>query len=119
MPLGDLSFWQGAGSGAVAALTTLAGPVLHRRSGRLARLEREVQACKKRDAEFIVVKAGFRLLVGIVSREMPHSPELRICRDLLDTRLPLTEAEGDPSLLNELLVDFEPVGAGGTRSTTA
>ena len=102
MPLGDLSFWQGAGSGAVAALTTLAGPILHRRSGRLGRLEREVEACKKRDAEFIVVKAGFRLLVGIVSREMPNSPELRMCRDLLDTRLPLTEADGDPSLLDGL-----------------
>ena len=47
-------------------------------------------------------------LVGIVAREMPHSPELRMCRDLLDTRLPLTEVDGDPSLLDGLFPDAPP-----------
>jgi len=106
MPL-DGGFWAGVGAGAAPVLG-LVGAAMSRRNGRLARLEREVEACKKRDAEFVIVKAGLRLLVGLVSREMPLSPELRMFRDLMDQ---LTSAEDLSHIagVDELLAQLKDV----------
>lgn len=55
--------------------------------GRIARLEKEVEECRQRDADFKVVAAGFRMVVGEMMRDHPQSPALQMCGDLLTRRL--------------------------------
>lgn len=74
------------------------------RHGRLAKLEREVEECRHRDARMKVVEAGFRLVVGEMVRENPNSPALRMCGDLLNRKLgPVPhDMAGFQDLLNDL-----------------
>lgn len=54
--------------------------------GRISKLEKEVDECRKRDADFKVLGAGFRMIVGEVMRENPTSPALQMCGDLLSRK---------------------------------
>lgn len=51
------------------------------------KLDVEVQECRKRDANIVVVMAGVQLLVGKLERDDPDSIELRMFGDLLNRRL--------------------------------
>ena len=109
MPWGfltDPSLWTGAGGGGVIGLVT---GVVTRRTGRIAKLEAEVEACKERDARVIVIEAGFRLVVGGLMRERPNSPELRMCADLLNRVLPLKPGETDLSAFKDLMAELDKV----------
>jgi hypothetical protein len=101
------SWWSGAATGGGVALISAISAIFTRRNGRLARLEREVEACKQRDARMLVVEAGFRVLVGALARREPESPELRMCRDLLAKHLPITAADRDLSGFEDLLAAID------------
>lgn len=88
----DPSLWGGAGGGAAIGLVT--GHFKTNR-GRIARLEKEVEECRQRDADFKVVAAGFRMVVGEMQRENPKSPALKMCGDLLSRKL------GPPPTIDE------------------
>ncbi|MDP8994028.1 MAG: hypothetical protein M3N07_03445 [Pseudomonadota bacterium] len=103
MSIANAGFWEGVFSGGFAAAIASATAIFTRRSGRLARLEQEVAACKRRDARMLVVEAGFRLVVGALARREPDSPELKICRDLLNKHLPLTDQDRDLSGFADVL----------------
>jgi hypothetical protein len=55
--------------------------------GRITKLEKEVEECRERDADFKVLAAGFRMVVGEMMRENPMSPALQMCGDLLNKKL--------------------------------
>lgn len=55
--------------------------------GRISKLEKEVEECRERDADFKVLSAGFRMVVGEMMRENPNSPALQMCGDLLNKKL--------------------------------
>lgn len=74
------------GSGGAGILGFVGGHIKSR-NGRVANLEREVAACRKRDADVTILKAGMRILFGKVQREHPDSVELRMFGDLLARRL--------------------------------
>lgn len=80
----DPAVW-GTGAGA-AALGLVTGHFKTNR-GRIDRLEKEVEECRRRDADFRVVAAGFRMVVGEMQRENPRSPALQMCSDLLNRKL--------------------------------
>lgn len=80
----DPQTW-GSGLGG-AALGLVTGHFRTNR-GRIAKLEAEVNECRKRDADLHVVKAGVRLLVGEMMRENPASPALQMFGDLLAQKL--------------------------------
>jgi hypothetical protein len=71
--------WSGAGS---AAVGFIAGH-LKMRHGRMARLEKEVAECRKRDARVHVLEAGVRMVVGELLHRDPGNPALRMFGDLL------------------------------------
>lgn len=54
--------------------------------GRISKLEKEVEECRARDADFKVLAAGFRMVVGEVMRENPKSPALQMCGDMLNRK---------------------------------
>lgn len=51
------------------------------------KLDSEVQECRKRDANIVVVLAGVQLLVGKLERDDPTSVELKMFGDLLNRKL--------------------------------
>lgn len=71
--------------------------------GRVAKLEKEVEECRKRDADFQIITAGVRMVVGKMRREDPDSPELRMFADLCHRRLGPPPAMDDfADLLSQL-----------------
>ena len=117
MALLDATFWQGVGAGGISAAVASATTFLTRRHGRLSRLEDEVAACKRRDARMLVVEAGFRLVVGALARREPNSPELRMCRDLLNKHLPLSQLDCNLTAFGDLLnsLDIQPGSAAAAK----
>jgi hypothetical protein len=91
--------WTGAGT---AVLGFIGGHVKVR-TGRLAKLETEVAECRKRDADFEILKAGVRMMVGEMKRSNPSSPALQMFGDLLERRLgPPPPIDDLQHLLNEI-----------------
>ena len=82
--LADPALWGTGLGGTVLGLVT--GHFKTNR-GRIAKLEAEVEECRKRDADFKVVAAGFRMVVGEMMRDNPQSPALQMCGDLLARKL--------------------------------
>lgn len=88
-----MGFWEGfldpaawsTGIGG-AALGLVTGHFKTNR-GRISKLEQEVRECHKRDADFRVFAAGFRMVVGEMARDNPNSPALKLCGDLLNKKL--------------------------------
>lgn len=78
----DPQVWLTASGGGGGLLGFIAGQV-RSRGRRIAALEREVQECRKRDARFYVVEAGFRMVVGEMQRKDPDSEVLKQTGDLL------------------------------------
>lgn len=79
----DPQLWGGTAGGAFLGLVT--GHFKTNR-GRITKLEQKVEECRKRDADFQVLGAGFRMIVGEVMRENPNSPALKMCGDLLSRK---------------------------------
>lgn len=97
--LTDPSQWAIALGGAVAGGAT---GLFKTNRGRIARLEKEVEECRQRDADFRVVAAGFRMVVGEMMRDNPHSPALQMCGDLLNRKLgPPPTVDEFSDLLNQ------------------
>lgn len=95
----DPAVWAGSGG---AAFGALAGHLSTRR-GRLAKLEAEVTECRKRDGDFVVVSAAFRMMVGEMARQDEHNPVLRMTRDLLQRKLgPVPSIEDMADLLRQV-----------------
>lgn len=88
----DPSVW-GTGVGGTA-LGLVTGHFKTNR-GRITRLEKEVEECRERDADFKVLAAGFRMVVGEVMRDNPRSPALKMCGDLLANKF------GPPPTIDE------------------
>lgn len=82
-PLFDPAVWAGAGA---AALAFVGGRVT-KRDARISKLEEEVEECRKRDADVLILTAGVRLMVGEMKRRSPGSPALQMFGDLLNRRL--------------------------------
>lgn len=80
----DPTIWAPGLGGGIVGLVT--GHFKTNR-GRISKLEQEVEECRQRDADFKVVAAGFRMVVGEMMRDHPKSPALQMCGDLLTRRL--------------------------------
>jgi hypothetical protein len=85
------------GSGATAL--GLVGAKFHR-------LDREVKECRARDSRFVVIEAGFRMVVGEMQRENPNSIALQMCGDLLNRKLGPAPSMGD---LTDLLKQLDDI----------
>lgn len=79
----DPAVWSGAGG---ALIGLVAGQVTQR-GARLAKLEAEVEECRRREADFRIVTAGVRMMVGELRRELPKSTALKTFGDMLEQRL--------------------------------
>jgi hypothetical protein len=95
----DPAMWTTGVGGAALGLVT--GHFKTNR-GRITRLEKEVEECRERDADFKVLAAGFRMVVGEMMRDNPHSPALQMCGDLLNKKLgPAPSIDEFAHLLNQ------------------
>lgn len=102
----DPAVLTGVGS-AIAAFIT--GRVT-KRDDRISALETEVEECRKRDARFVVVEAGFRMVVGEMVRKDPRNQVLRLCGDLLNRELGPAPADFADLLskIDDATPDYEP-----------
>lgn len=101
----DTQFWAGAGASAIATV----GAAFTRGRSRFARLEREVEKCQQERAQVIVLKAGFRLMVGAMQRREPHAPELKMCHDLLTKHLPFTPEDTNLACFADVLEALDQI----------
>ena len=86
MPAGVLGFLSALDPTTVFG-TLGGGGILGFVGAKFHKLDAEVQECRKRDANIVVVMAGVQLLVGKLERDDPESVELRMFGDLLNRKL--------------------------------
>lgn len=96
----DPSIWAGAGATAIAFV----GGRVTKRDARINKLEAEVEECRQRDARFVIIEAGFRMVVGEMQRDNPNSVALQMCGDLLSRKLGPAPSLGD---FSELLAKLD------------
>lgn len=98
----DPAVWSGAGGAGGAALGLVVGHV-KTRNGRIAKLEKEVEECRRRDADFRIISAGVRLMVGELRDKIPDSQALKMFGDLMEQRLgPPPTAEDFDDLIGQI-----------------
>lgn len=97
--------WLIGGTGGGGALAFV-GAQFHR-------LSSEVKECRNRDARFVVIEAGFRLVVGEMQRTNPNSAALRLCGDLLNRKLGPAPDISDLTTLLTALDDADATPAKG------
>lgn len=103
-----LLFGAGGGGG---VLGFVAGHVKVR-DHRMKKLEQQVEECRARDADVVILKAGVRLLVGKMRREHPESVELQMFSDLMNQRGFGTDTLA-PDSFDDLLKKIDEADEGG------
>lgn len=71
--------WAGTGASALAFV----GGRVTKRDARIKKLEDEVEECRKRDADWKLLRVGVQVMVEETRRERPNSPALRTMSSLL------------------------------------
>jgi hypothetical protein len=97
------------GGGGGTTVLGFIGAQLHRQG-------KEIKECRERDARFVVIEAGFRMVVGEMARTNPNSPALQMCADLLNRKLgpAPVDVDGFADLLRKLDEIPETKGKKGT-----
>lgn len=102
--LSDPAAWLGVG-GSGGIIGFVVGHIKVR-DAKITRMEKEIEACRERDAHLIVLTACFRSLWGEQMRREPDNPVLKMCGDLLAAKLPVSPEEkkldGFADLMSEL-----------------
>lgn len=84
------------------------GAFTHNR-GTIRELQKEVATCRERDAHVIVLTACFRSLWGEQMRRDPNNPVLKMCGDLIASKLPITPEERSLDGFEDLMAALERV----------
>lgn len=80
-----------------------------KRDARISALEQEVEECRKRDGDVVVIKSCIRVLMGDAMRREPGNEAVRMCADLLNRRL--GENAKEPDDFQDLLNQIDAVSA--------
>ncbi len=97
MPFFDPQFWTGAGAGGVTGALALVTARFTNRTSRLAKLEAEVEECRKRDSRVLVVEACFRVVMPELVRKDPGNQALTLVGDLLKRSAPIDPTAALPA----------------------
>ena len=82
---------------------TSGGGVIAFVAARFHKLEKEVRECRARDADFKIISAGVRMMVGELRRELPDSQALKMFGDMIAEKLgPPPSIEDFEDMLREI-----------------